>query len=97
MFAAWTNTALVCLQSESSFTDNQVLPTMLASTNLTIMTDEINGTEYITVDSFGAEATIVTPAAFACNVSVLACLLFSLAMAPRHCASNECVWHQITL
>lgn len=46
---------------------------MLAGTNLTIMTDEINGTEYITVDSFGAEVTIVTPAAFACNVSSPAC------------------------
>lgn len=46
---------------------------MLAGTNLTIMTDEINGTEYITVDSFGAEVTIVTPAAFACNVSSPTC------------------------
>ncbi len=47
-----------------------VLPTMLAGTNLTIITDEINGTEYITVESFGSETTIVTPAAFACNVSL---------------------------
>ncbi len=46
-----------------------VLPTMLAGTNLTIITDEINGTEYVTVESFGSETTIVTPAAFACNVS----------------------------
>lgn len=46
-----------------------ILPTMLAGNNLTIVTDEINGTEYITVESFGSETTIVTPAAFACNVS----------------------------
>lgn len=58
------------IMSESSFADGQVLDTMLAGTNLTIMTDEINGTEYITVDSFGAEVTIVTPAAFACNLVI---------------------------
>ncbi|KAL0044485.1 hypothetical protein WJX82_009190 [Trebouxia sp. C0006] len=58
------------IMSESSFTDNMVLPTMLAGTNLTIITDEINGTEYITVESFGSETTIVTPAAFACNLVI---------------------------
>ena len=47
-----------------------VLPTMLAGTNLTIITDEVNGTEYITVESFGSETIVVTPAAFACNVSL---------------------------
>ncbi|KAL0035348.1 hypothetical protein WJX77_002103 [Trebouxia sp. C0004] len=58
------------IMSESSFTDNMALSTMLAGTNLTIITDEINGTEYVTVESFGSETTIVTPAAFACNLVI---------------------------
>ena len=57
------------MQSESAFTDGEVLPTTLRRSNLTIIVDEVNSTEIITVLSYAAEATIVTPAAFACNVS----------------------------
>lgn len=46
-----------------------VLPTLLDSANLTIMADEVNSTEVVTVVSYGSEATVVTPAAYACNVS----------------------------
>lgn len=51
--------------------DMITLPTLLTGANLTIMTDEVNSTEVVTVMSFGSEATIVTPASFACNVSLL--------------------------
>lgn len=47
------------------------LPTLLDGANITIMTDDINSTEVVTVMSFASEATVVTPAAFACNVSQL--------------------------
>lgn len=51
--------------------DMVTLPTLLTGANLTIMTDEVNSTEIVTVMSFASEATIVTPAASACNVSQL--------------------------
>ena len=57
------------LQSASDFMDGQVLPTTLENSNLTIMVDEVNNTEFVTVVSYAAEADIVTPAAYACNVS----------------------------
>ena len=56
------------MQSEM---DTVTLPTLLTGANLTIMTDEVNSTEVVTVVSFASEATIVTPPAFACNVSQL--------------------------
>ena len=49
--------------------DMITLPTLLPEANVTIMTDEVNSTEVVTVVSFASEATVVTPAAFACNVS----------------------------
>ena len=60
---------VLVLQSESAFADGEVLPTSLRGSNLTIVTDEVNNTEYITVVGYASEATIVTPAAYACNVS----------------------------
>jgi len=71
-----------------------VLPTMLAGTNLTIITDEINGTEYITVESFSSETTIVTPAAFACNVSLFKhCVLFCCCLyVSRKVVRHDCSW-----
>ena len=62
---------LKCLQNLGSFTDGSVLPTFLEGTNVTIATETVNGTETVMVDSYGAETTIVTPAAFACDVSLL--------------------------
>ena len=49
--------------------DTITLPTLLENANLTIMADEVNSTEVVTVMSYGSEATVVTPAAYACNVS----------------------------
>ena len=59
---------VLAVQSEM---DMVTLPTLLPDANVTIMTDEVNSTEVFTVVSFASEATIVTPAAFACNVSQL--------------------------
>ena len=49
--------------------DTITLSTLLENANLTIMADEVNSTEVVTVMSYGSEATVVTPAAYACNVS----------------------------
>lgn len=65
--------------------DDITLPTLLENANLTIMTDEVNSTEVITVVSYGSEATVVTPAAYACNVSLLppkSCLLVRPVLLP---------------
>lgn len=48
---------------------DMVFPTLLDNANVTIMADEVNSTEVVTVVSYGSEATVVTPAAYACNVS----------------------------
>lgn len=66
---------LCALQSESNFIDGEVLPTMLENSNVTIMVDEVNNTEIVTVISYASEATVVTPAAYACNVSSTAVFL----------------------
>lgn len=58
------------LQTESDFVDGEVLPTLLMGSNLTILVDEVNSTEIVTVVSYASEAIVVTPAAYACNVSV---------------------------
>jgi len=50
--------------------DMITLPTLLTGANVTIMSDEVNSTEVVTVMSFGSEATIVTPASFACNLVI---------------------------
>ena len=62
---------LAVLQTLGSFVDGSVLPTFLEGTNVTIATETVNGTETVMVDSYGADTTIVTPAAYACNVSLL--------------------------
>lgn len=69
------------LQSESDFRDGEVLPTSLRGSNLTIVTDEVNNTEYITVVGYASEATVVTPAAYACNVSHTYLSVLALALA----------------
>ena len=51
--------------------DMITLPTLLTDANVTIMADEVNSTEVVTIMSFGSEATVVTPASYACNVSLL--------------------------
>ena len=56
------------LQGLSSFHDGQVLPTLFPNNNLTVMVDEANNTEAIFIVSYGSEAEIVTPPAYACNV-----------------------------
>ena len=58
------------LQSESDFVEDEVFETLLAASNLTVSREEVNGTEVTYVDSYGSEAAIVTPAIYACNVSL---------------------------
>lgn len=61
------------MQNLNSFTDGAVLPTMLEGTNVTIATETVNRTLTVMVNSYGADTTIVTPAAYACNVSDTCC------------------------
>ena len=58
------------MQGLSSFYDGQVLPTLFPNNNLSIMIEAANDTEAIFVVSYGSEAEIVTPPAYACNVSL---------------------------
>lgn len=50
--------------------DMITLPTLLTDANVTIMADEVNSTEVVTIMSFGSEATVVTPASYACNLLI---------------------------
>lgn len=61
LYCAW-------LQDYSEFYDGQVLPTLYSGGNLTVITDEVNGTEQIIIVSPASEATIITPPIYACNV-----------------------------
>ena len=56
------------MQDESTFYDGQVLPTLYSGGNLTVITDEVNGTEQIIIVSPASEAAITTPPIYACNV-----------------------------
>lgn len=58
------------LQGLSSFYDGQNLPTLFPNNNLTVMIEETNRTDAIFVTSYGSEAEIVTPPAYACNASI---------------------------
>ncbi len=57
------------LQGLSSFYDGQNLPTLFPENNLTVMIEETNKTDAIFLISYGSEAQIVTPPAYACNAS----------------------------
>ena len=57
------------LQGLSSFYDGQNLPTLFPKNNLTVMIEETNKTDAIFLISYGSEAEIVTPPAYACNAS----------------------------
>ncbi len=63
------NNLLHGLQGLSSFYDGQILPTLFPKNNLTVMIEETNKTEAIFLISYGSEAEIVTPPAYACNAS----------------------------
>ncbi|DBA87350.1 hypothetical protein WJX77_006476 [Trebouxia sp. C0004] len=54
----------------SSFYDGQSLPTLFPKNNLTVMIEETNRTDAIFVISYGSEAEIVTPPAYACNIII---------------------------
>lgn len=80
--------------------DMVTLPTLLDGANITIMTDEVNSTEVVTVMSFASEATVVTPAAFACNVSLLLSFLCDPVHAVEIASSSACTClkaHQVQL
>ena len=56
------------LQDYNEFYDGQVLPTLYSGGNLTVITDNVNGTEQIIIVSPASEAMIITPPIYACNV-----------------------------
>ena len=70
-----------------------VLPTVLRDANITLMGEEVNSTEVITVVSYASEATVVTPAAFACNVSILSLSFMLLLLLSRLFALHSLVLH----
>ena len=70
------------VQELSAFQDGEELTTLLGpqfqpgapgDDNLTVRTSFVNGTETVTLVSYGTIVTIITPAQYACNVSVHAC------------------------
>jgi len=67
------------LQNFSDFRDGEMLSTLTPAANLTIFVDEINSTESIYIETYGTEVMVITPPAYACNVS-RSC-----------CQSHECV------
>lgn len=65
MFCFW-------LQTLDDFEDGENLPTVLTSTlddNLTAIVEEVNNQTQVLIASFGSVVRIVTPPAYACNVS----------------------------
>ncbi|KAL0052238.1 hypothetical protein WJX82_010393 [Trebouxia sp. C0006] len=62
--------ATEALPGLSSFYDGQILPTLFPKNNLTVMIEETNKTEAIFLISYGSEAEIVTPPAYACNIII---------------------------
>ena len=61
------------VQNFSDFQDGEILSTLTPAANLTIYVDEINGTEAVYIESYGTEVMIITPPAYACNVSPICC------------------------
>lgn len=59
-------------QTLDDFEDGQNLPTLLTSSiddNLTAIVDDVNNQTQVFIASFGSIVRIVTPPAYACNVS----------------------------
>lgn len=82
---------LACLQTLDEFEDGQNLPTLLTSTlddNLTAIVEDINNQTQVLIASFGTIVRIVTPPAYACNVSP-ACLNDALT-SPNHVTMHLC-------
>ena len=67
------------MQNFSDFQDGEVLSTLTPAANLTIYVDEINSTESVYIETYGTEVMVITPPAYACNVS------------PSCCQSHGCV------
>ena len=70
----------MALQELADFEDGEVLNTLLGPEyqpgapgvdNITVRVDVTNNTEVITLDSYATIVTIITPAQYACNVSLL--------------------------
>lgn len=71
---------LTMLQELSDFEDGESLATLLGPalqpgapgvSNLTVRVDTRNDSETVTLESYASIVTIVTPAQYACNVSLL--------------------------
>ena len=61
------------LQDTDDFEDGAVLQTLLDNGNLTVVVETQNGTDSVFITSYGSEAAVVTPPAYACNVSLPTC------------------------
>ena len=80
-------TISVYLQTIDDFEDGQNLPTLLTPTlddNLTVIVATIDNQTQIVISSFGTDVRIVTPPAYACNVSHCAVSIVAIAMS-AHC------------
>jgi hypothetical protein len=59
------------MQNTSDFHDGESLPTFVKGQNLTVIYQQVNTTEVITIQSPGSAGHIFTPPNYACNVSFL--------------------------
>ena len=59
------------MQNYSSFHNGQSLPTLLKGQNLTVIYQQVNTTQVITIQSPGSAGHISTPPTYACNVSFI--------------------------
>ena len=63
------------VQTLDDFEDGRNLPTLLTSTlddNLTVIVETVDNQTQVVIGSFGTDVKIVTPPAYACNVSYYA-------------------------
>jgi len=58
------------MQNTSDFHDGESLPTFVKGQNLTVIYQQVNTTEVITIQSPGSAGHIFTPPNYACNVSL---------------------------
>lgn len=81
-------TGFCSVQNFSDFRDGEVLSTLTPAANLTIYVDEINGTESVYIESYGTEVMVITPPAYACNVSPSCCQSHEYHIHHEHCIAH---------
>ena len=63
------------MQTTTDFHNGESLPTFLEGQNVTVIFQQVNTTEVITIQSPGSAGHILTPPNYACNVSMITWLL----------------------